>query len=140
MRHFLTLSLEILIVVAKSAITAALSAIFGLSLANSAQTGLLLSQGGEFAFVAFGLAKVSGVMDPATSKLFLTSVAISMATTPSLASLGTKLANRLEEKVRYSEVTKLRAEHASSWIQRRASLSTSIREVGYQLVKPFSKP
>ena len=86
----------------KSFITAFLSAAFGLSLANSLQTGLLLSQGGEFAFVAFGLAKSSGVLDPYTTKVFLTSVAMSMATTPTLAALGTKIANRLEEKTGFT--------------------------------------
>jgi monovalent cation:proton antiporter-2 (CPA2) family protein len=86
------------LVALKSAITAALALIFGLSLANAIQTGMLLSQGGEFAFVAFGLAKSFKLIDPATTKIFMTTVALSMATTPALAALGGKIAKRLERR------------------------------------------
>jgi len=57
----------------------------------------MLSQGGEFAFVAFGLARSLGILDPATTKLLLTSVALTMAITPTLASLGGSLAKKMEE-------------------------------------------
>ena len=86
------------IIAAKAVVTTALSMLFGLSLANSLQTGFLLSQGGEFAFVAFGLAKSLGIIDLKTSKLFLTSVAITMAFTPALASLSARFAKQLEEQ------------------------------------------
>ena len=39
----------------KALVLTALSLAFGLSFSVSQQTGLILSQGGEFAFVAFGL-------------------------------------------------------------------------------------
>mmetsp|Transcript_824 Transcript_824/g.1971 ORF Transcript_824/g.1971 Transcript_824/m.1971 type:complete len:929 (-) Transcript_824:165-2951(-) len=81
----------------KAAITTALSLAFGLSLPTSLQTGLILSQGGEFAFVAFGLARSLGILDSPTTKLLLTSASLSMALTPFLASAGGKLAKRLEE-------------------------------------------
>lgn len=44
----------------KASLIAAICLGFGLSIANSQQVGLLLSQGGEFAFVAFGIAKALG--------------------------------------------------------------------------------
>jgi monovalent cation:proton antiporter-2 (CPA2) family protein len=75
----------------KSAITTALSMAFGLSLANAQQTGLITSQGGEFAFVAFGLAKALGILDPTMTKVMLTSVSLTMALTPFLASLSGKV-------------------------------------------------
>ncbi len=85
------------ILLIKTSVLTLLSRAFGLSLSTSLQTGLILSQGGEFAFVAFGLARSLGILDPATTKLMLTSVALTMAVTPSLASLGGKIAKKLEE-------------------------------------------
>uniref|UniRef100_A0A7S2WPP6 RCK N-terminal domain-containing protein n=1 Tax=Eucampia antarctica TaxID=49252 RepID=A0A7S2WPP6_9STRA len=82
----------------KTTITTLLSLAFGLSLSTALQTGLLLSQGGEFAFVAFGLARNLGIFDPAMTKLLLTSVALTMAFTPLLADAGGKIAKKLEEK------------------------------------------
>lgn len=85
------------IILVKAAVTTALSLMFGLSLSTSQQTGLILSQGGEFAFVAFGLARALGILDTATTKLLLTSVSVTMALTPLMASLGSRIAKRLEE-------------------------------------------
>jgi Kef-type K+ transport system membrane component KefB len=82
----------------KTVITSGLSLAFGLSLSTSQQTGLILSQGGEFAFVAFGLARSLGILDQSTTKLMMTCVSLSMACTPFLASLGNRIANILEEK------------------------------------------
>jgi glutathione-regulated potassium-efflux system protein KefB len=46
--------------------------------------GVAISQGGEFAFVLFGLAVTFRVMDRATSELLVVVVSLSMATTPAL--------------------------------------------------------
>ncbi|EED86759.1 predicted protein, partial [Thalassiosira pseudonana CCMP1335] len=81
----------------KAGILALLSLGFGLSGANAMRTGLILSQGGEFAFVAFGLARSLGVLDPATTKMLLTCVSLTMALTPFLDEMGTKLAKKMEE-------------------------------------------
>ena len=86
------------ILLLKAAITTVLSLAFGLSLSTSQQTGLILSQGGEFAFVAFGLARSLGILDASTTKLMLTSVSLTMALTPLMASFGGKIAKALEEK------------------------------------------
>lgn len=86
------------IIAIKAITTTALSLMFGLSLSTSQQTGLMLAQGGEFAFVAFGLARSLGILDTATTKLMLTSVSLTMALTPLLASAGGKIAKRLEEQ------------------------------------------
>ena len=82
----------------KALITTALSLAFGLSLSTSQQTGLILSQGGEFAFVAFGLARSLGILDTATTKLLLTSASLTMALTPAMSSMGAKIAKKLEEQ------------------------------------------
>jgi CPA2 family monovalent cation:H+ antiporter-2 len=86
------------IMIIKATTTTALSLLFGLSLSTSQQTGLMLSQGGEFAFVAFGLARSLGILDTATTKLMLTSVSLTMALTPLMATIGSKVAKRLEEE------------------------------------------
>ncbi len=85
------------ILLIKTTVLTALGKAFGLSLSTSLQTGLLLSQGGEFAFVAFGLARNLGILDPATTKLLLTSVALTMALTPTLSSVGGMIAQKMEE-------------------------------------------
>lgn len=86
----------------KTAVLTALSLAFGLSLSVSQQTGLLLSQGGEFAFVAFGLARSLGILDKPTTKLLLTSVSLTMALTPAMSAIGGKIGKKLEEKSDFS--------------------------------------
>lgn len=86
------------IIAVKAAITTIASLAFGLSLSTSQQTGLILAQGGEFAFVAFGLARSLGIFSPNLTKLMLTSVSLTMALTPALANLGGKISKRLEEQ------------------------------------------
>jgi monovalent cation:proton antiporter-2 (CPA2) family protein len=82
----------------KTIVLTLLSLVFGLSLSVSQQTGLILSQGGEFAFVAFGLARSLGILDVPTTKLLLTCVSLTMALTPAMAAAGVKLSKALEEK------------------------------------------
>lgn len=82
----------------KAAVATLLSLAFGLSLSTSQHTGLILSQGGEFAFVAFGLARALGILDVPTTKLLLTSVSLTMALTPAVAALGEKISKKLEEE------------------------------------------
>ena len=82
----------------KAFVTTVLSLAFGLSLSVSQRTGLILSQGGEFAFVAFSLARSLGILDKPTTKFLLTCVSLTMALTPAMASVGGKIAKVLEEK------------------------------------------
>ena len=86
----------------KAAITTALSLGFGLSLPTSLQNGLILSQGGEFAFVAFGLARSLGILDAPTTKLLLTSASLTMALTPLMSSVGARIAKKLEESTDFT--------------------------------------
>ncbi len=86
------------ILIIKTLVLTALSLAFGLSTSVAQQTGLILSQGGEFAFVAFGLARSLGILDKPTTKLLLTSVSLTMALTPTMATVGEKISKALEEK------------------------------------------
>jgi len=81
----------------KAGILTLLSKAFGLSGSNAIRTGLILSQGGEFAFVAFSLARSCGILDVPTTKMLLTSVSLTMALTPFLDTMGGKIAKKLEE-------------------------------------------
>mmetsp|Transcript_403 Transcript_403/g.521 ORF Transcript_403/g.521 Transcript_403/m.521 type:complete len:846 (-) Transcript_403:328-2865(-) len=86
------------ILAVKSALISSLCIGFGLSPSSAQQTGLLLSQGGEFAFVAFGLASRLGILNEYYTKLLMTSVALTMATTPYLAAFSSKIADRIANK------------------------------------------
>lgn len=52
-------------------------------------------QGGEFAFVAFGMATSFGIIGPDMCKLLLTTVALTMAATPTLSTFSAWLADQV---------------------------------------------
>jgi Kef-type K+ transport system membrane component KefB len=79
----------------KTAVTTGLCKLFGLDFATSQEVGFLLCQGGEFAFVAFRLARTLKILDGDLTKLMLTSVALTMALTPMVESLGGKIAESI---------------------------------------------
>lgn len=82
----------------KTAVIGAAGVAIGMSVGSALRTGLLLSQGGEFAFVIFALAQGVGVLSTDLSQLLLLVVAISMALTPMLADLGQRIAASMESK------------------------------------------
>lgn len=82
----------------KTCVIAAAGVAFGISAGTALRTGLLLSQGGEFAFVIFGLAMTVGVLPTDIGQLMLLVVALSMAMTPLLAELGRRISSSLESK------------------------------------------
>jgi monovalent cation:proton antiporter-2 (CPA2) family protein len=86
-----------LLIGGKVAIMATVGQAFGLSLVQSLRSGLLLSPGGEFAFVLFGEAVSRGIMGAGLAKELYLIVALSMALTPYLAAFGGKI-GRLMEK------------------------------------------
>ncbi|MEO5337697.1 MAG: cation:proton antiporter [Magnetospirillum sp. WYHS-4] len=82
----------------KATILFALAMAFRLSLPAALRVGLLLAQGGEFAFVLLKPATELGVVEPADSQILLAVVALSMAATPLLAFLGRFAAEKLERR------------------------------------------
>lgn len=76
----------------KTAIITALGPIFDLTKAESVRTGLLLSGGGEFAFVVLTLADKLRVIPDQLAKILVGVVVLSMALTPYLSILGDQLA------------------------------------------------
>jgi CPA2 family monovalent cation:H+ antiporter-2 len=80
----------------KTVIAAAVASIFGLSKGTASRVGLILSQGGEFAFVAFRLARSYGILSDEMTKLMLTCVSLTMGLTPFLDDFGAKIAKSID--------------------------------------------
>jgi CPA2 family monovalent cation:H+ antiporter-2 len=80
----------------KSLITAGLCVAFGLPRHVAVEAGLLLGQGGEFAFVVIGLAVTMGVIESDVARFMLIVAGLSMLVTPLVAQIGKALARALE--------------------------------------------
>lgn len=78
------------LILVKTAIIIFLCRLFRFPLAPAIHTGLLLSQGGEFAFVVFLMAVQQKMIDVDLSQFLMTVVTFTMALTPLLASFGRK--------------------------------------------------
>ncbi|WP_375326259.1 cation:proton antiporter [Candidatus Tisiphia endosymbiont of Nemotelus uliginosus] len=91
----LTCSLALIIV--KTLIITALCILFGFNKGVALHAGLLLSQGGEFAFILFGLGKETGILEESIANILLLTVTCTMALTPLLAMFGKKLSERLDK-------------------------------------------
>ena len=72
----------------KSVILWVLCRLMGVSSADATRVALLLSQSGEFGFVIFGLATISGILADHYFHILTLLVALTMAMTPLMASLG----------------------------------------------------
>ena len=79
----------------KSVILWILCRIMGVSSPDATRVSLLLSQSGEFGFVLFGLAALSGVLSADIFHMLTLLVALTMATTPLMANLGEYLNRQL---------------------------------------------
>ncbi|MCH2038980.1 MAG: cation:proton antiporter, partial [Rickettsiales bacterium] len=92
------LLLSLCLIIVKAAIIMMLCKLFKFTLGAAIQSGLLLSQGSEFAFVLFTLSQQEGVLNTETSQILLMIVTTTMAVTPLLVQLGTKLADKVDNK------------------------------------------
>jgi len=70
--------------------------VLGVPRNDSIRVSLLLAQSGEFAFVLFGLAAVSGVIDSDLFQFMILIVALTMVLTPLLASMAEYLGYRVK--------------------------------------------
>ncbi len=86
------------LIAGKALVIAVLSRAFGASRAVALETGLLLGQAGEFAFVVLGLAGQLSVLDPSVSQFMLIVASVSMLVTPLLASLARRWAARVDRR------------------------------------------
>ncbi len=83
-----------LLVVGKAVVLTLLALLCRFPFTTSLHLGLLLAQGGEFAFVVLARAGQSNLVTPDQIELLTSVVAVSMAVTPALAGLGDWVARR----------------------------------------------
>ncbi|WP_027866809.1 cation:proton antiporter domain-containing protein [Massilia alkalitolerans] len=84
------------LVLLKALVTASLLRIGGQPWSRALEGGLLLGQGGEFAFVAIGYAMSARVLDPALGGQVMLVVGLSLFITPLLVRLGRAIGERGE--------------------------------------------
>jgi CPA2 family monovalent cation:H+ antiporter-2 len=90
--------LTLALLVGKSAITAALAWLIMLPTGQALRLGLLLSQGGEFAFVLLGVGFGARILSLDDRQQLAVIVILSMMLTPLLAEAGRLLAPRIERR------------------------------------------
>jgi monovalent cation:proton antiporter-2 (CPA2) family protein len=93
--RFLLIALVLGLLIVKSGIIWGVCRFMGITPANAARTATLLSQSGEFGFVLFGLASVSGIFPDELFQLLTLLVALTMIATPLMHRLGDHIGNRL---------------------------------------------
>lgn len=86
------------LMIIKAPIILVLARAFGQPLPVAVETGILLFQGGEFAFLIVAMALDVGLMPEDTAQFMLIVASLSMMVTPLLANLGMRLALRLEDR------------------------------------------
>jgi CPA2 family monovalent cation:H+ antiporter-2 len=91
-------ALVVVLIAAKGIVIVALCRLFQLPLAHSVQVGFALAQGGEFAFVLFGLAVAVGVMPVALGQVLLVTVGLTMVAAPAVAALGRRFGQQLTRR------------------------------------------
>ena len=83
------------LIIAKATIIVFLCRVFKFPFGPSIHSGLLLAQGGEFAFVVFLMAVDNNIIGAELSQLLMTIVTLTMAVTPLMAHLGRKIKSNL---------------------------------------------
>lgn len=98
-REPLWLPLSVLgLLLIKSVIAALALRVAGLPAGQAVEGGLLLGQGGEFAFIVVGAAIANGLLEQAVGQFMLLVVGLSMFATPPLARLGHELGVRVAQR------------------------------------------
>ncbi|MFP8968089.1 monovalent cation:proton antiporter-2 (CPA2) family protein [Pokkaliibacter sp. CJK22405] len=108
---FLIAALVVVLMAGKSYIIYRLAQRFGQSRENALKVGVLLSQGGEFAFVLFSTALQSQVMAPELTGILILVVSLSMALTPLSVKLMDSYLGKKKAKTHSSEPEQGDLEH-----------------------------
>lgn len=87
----------------KASIITLLCLLFRFSLGTAIHAGLLLSQGGEFAFVLFGLAIEKNLINQQLGQVLLLIVTFTIALTPLLSVIGNWIASKLDKKEKMAQ-------------------------------------
>jgi CPA2 family monovalent cation:H+ antiporter-2 len=94
----LVIGLALGLLVLKAVILCGLGLLSGMRPAQAINLGVLLSQGGEFAFVLLGAALGVGVVSSDVAHILVVVVALTMMATPFLATLGRMLEQQIERR------------------------------------------
>ena len=92
------LLLSLILITVKASIIIGLCKLFKFPLAPSIHAGLLLAQGGEFAFVVFVMAVQKKLIEQDVCQFLITIVTLTMALTPIIANIGRKIKTALYTK------------------------------------------
>jgi monovalent cation:proton antiporter-2 (CPA2) family protein len=76
----------------------------GLDARDSLKLGIALSQGGEFAFVLFGVAMAAGLVSAEQMDLHIVAVSLSMVVTPLLFIAFDRLSSQTQEQPQFDEI------------------------------------
>lgn len=120
------------LVLIKGVVVALLFRIGGLPWGRAVEGGMLLGQGGEFAFIVIGYAATSGVLDPALGARVMLAVGLSLFITPMLARLGTAIGDQLETR---GDQLAAQHDHAALSAVRGQVIIAGFGRVGQQLGK-----
>jgi CPA2 family monovalent cation:H+ antiporter-2 len=90
----------LLLVSIKACVIAPLLRLGGLGWGRAVEGGLLLGQGGEFAFIVIGYAIAARLLDPGLGGRVMLAVGLSLFITPLLARLGRVIGDRWEDQIR----------------------------------------
>ena len=85
------------LVITKALIVTGLCIIFRFNTGVAIHSGLMLAQGGEFAFILFKLGMSEGIIKESTGELLLLIVTFSMALTPLLSFIGSKIESIIDD-------------------------------------------
>jgi glutathione-regulated potassium-efflux system ancillary protein KefC len=110
-RPVFVIALVLGFVALKTASLVALARFAGLPSGQRSLFGALLSQGGEFAFVVFGVARAARVLPGNWDKVLTLAVALSMALTPVLV-IGADLLEKRSSKTKQQEPDTIEADDA----------------------------
>ena len=95
-RPWFVLGMAAALIALKTGVLFGIARLFGASSREALKTGLLLSQGGEFAFVLFAQAQGALLVTGEAASLFAAVVTLSMATTPFLMMFNDRLDRRAQ--------------------------------------------
>ncbi len=102
--HLLGIHLLLIVMLAfalmliKAAIIISLCLLFKCQKSATIKAGLMLSQGGEFAFILFNLDAAKGIIPEDIGQILMAVVTVSMALTPFFSRIGSRLENLVGER------------------------------------------
>jgi CPA2 family monovalent cation:H+ antiporter-2 len=121
-----------LLVVLKAAVLAPLLRLGGLPWGRAVEGGLLLGQGGEFAFIVIGYAVSSRLLDAGLGGRVMLAVGLSLFLTPLLARIGRTIGERADRGARQRDAEQAAADAESA---RGRVIIAGFGRVGQQLAK-----